>query len=518
MEEENKIEPKDKKVTPLVTFISLIAVFIILVGVMAVFPKGGIQIGESTIQFPTINDFFIPEVEEDSLAKLEKDLAELFDSTVIVSQIDSAIIQHRLDSLKTFRQSIQINSKGQASINTFFKALENARNKKVRIMHYGDSQIEADRITSLLRNELQKKFGGYGVGLFPIIQVARKMSVNIEYSENWKRYPGFGRRDSTITHRKYGAIMALCRYAPMPTNTIIPDSIQHEAWVKIKKPRASYGRTRTHTNMRVFLSNSHVNVNYSITADGVEVKSGVIPPNTPYQTLIANFSTTPEEIVLTFKGSDSPDIYGISLEGSNGVVMDNIPLRGSSGTIFTKQNATLLSNMYANLSPSLIIMQFGGNTIPYLKDEKGAVDYGNWFKSQINFMKRLNPNAAIIVVGPSDMSVKEKTEYVTYPYLEDVRDAMKDAALSSGCLYWDMYEVMGGKNSMPKWVEADPPLAAKDYIHFSPKGAKKMALEFNTKLFDLYNLYKNPDYKPTPKEEEKIKPKKTEEVINDSIQ
>ncbi|MDF1673353.1 MAG: hypothetical protein P1U41_07590 [Vicingaceae bacterium] len=518
MEEENNIKPKENKVAPIVTFISLVAVFVILLGIMAIFPKDGIKIGSSTIQFPTINDFFVPEIEEDSLANLEKDLAELFDSTVVVSQIDSALIQHRLDSLKAFRQSIQINSKGQASINTFFKALENAKNKKVRIMHYGDSQIEADRITSLLRNELQKKFGGYGVGLFPIIQVARKMSVNTEYSENWKRYPGFGRRDSTVTHRKYGALMAFCRYAPMPTSTIIPDSIQHEAWVKIKKPRASYGRTKTHTNMRVFLSNSHVNVNYSITADGIEIKSGVIPPNTPYQTLTANFSTTPEEIILTFKGGDSPDIYGISLEGSNGVVMDNLPLRGSSGTIFTKQNSTLLSNMYASLSPILIIMQFGGNTIPYLKNEKGAVDYGNWFKSQINFMKRLNPGAAIIVIGPSDMSVKEKTEYVTYPYLENVRDAMKEVSLASGCLYWDMYEVMGGKNSMPKWVEADPPLAAKDYIHFSPKGAKKMALEFNTKLFDLYNLYKNPNYKPAPKEEEKIEPKKTEKVINDSIQ
>ena len=515
MDKEKNIEPKEKNIAPIVTFLSLIAVCIILVTIMFFFPKDGIKIGESTIQFPTINDFFVPELEEDSLALLEKDLAELFDSNVVVSQIDSAIIKHRLDSLKAFRQSIQINSKGQASINTFFAALENAKNKKVRIMHYGDSQIEADRITSLLRNELQKRFGGYGVGLFPIIQVARKMSVNTEYSENWKRYPGFGRRDSTVTHRKYGALMAFCRYAPIPTNSIIPDSIKHEAWVKIKKPRASYGRTKTHTNMRVFLSNSHTNINYSITADGVEVKSGVIPPNTPYQTLTANFATTPEEIVLTFKGGDSPDVYGISLEGSNGVVMDNIPLRGSSGTIFTKQDATLLSNMYASLSPNLIIMEFGGNTIPYLKNEKGALDYGNWFKSQINFMKRLNPNAAIIVIGPSDMSVKEKTEYVTYPYLESVRDAMKDAALSSGCLYWDMYEVMGGKNSMPKWVEADPPLAAKDYIHFSPKGAKKMALEFNTKLFDLYNLYKNPNYIPAEKKEET---NKTEETINDSIQ
>ncbi len=506
MEENKEHTTEEKGITPIITLLVLIAVCGILAATMFIFPKDGVKIANTTIQFPTITDFFVPEMNDDSLASIENDIAELFDSTVVVSEIDSTIIKHKLDSLKAFRQSIQINEKGKSSINHFFAALEQAKNKKVRIMHYGDSQIEADRITSLLRNELQKKFGGYGPGLFPIVPVARKMSVNTEYSENWKRYPGFGKKDSTVIHNKYGALMAFCRFAPIPKTEIINDTVSYEAWVKIKKPRASYGRTKSYPLMKVFLSNSHTSINYSIKADGIEIQTGTIPPNTPFQTLTASFTKTPDEILLSFNGGDSPDIYGISLEGSSGVVMDNIPLRGSSGTIFTKQNATLLSNMYANLSPNLIIMEFGGNSVPYIKNDKGATDYGRWFKSQINFMKRLNPKAAIIVIGPSDMSVKEKTTYVTYPYLEAVRDALKDAALSSGCLYWDMYEVMGGKNSMPKWVEAEPALAAKDYIHFSPKGAKKMALEFNTKLFDLYNIYKNPNYK-----------KETVPVVNDSI-
>ena len=499
------MEENKNNTNPIITLLSLLAVMGLLCLIMFIFPQKGISIGSSTVEFPTINDFFIPDIEEDSLSKAQDDIAELFDSTVIVSKIDSAIIQHKLDSLKKFRQGLQLNDKGKSAMHRFFKALDNAKSKKVRIMHYGDSQIEADRITSYLRNELQKKFGGYGVGLFPIIQVAPKMSVNTEYSDNWKRYPGFGRKDSTVNHMKYGALMAFCRYAPIPTSTIISDSVKHEAWLKIRKPRASYGRTKTFSQLKIFLSNSHADIKYKITADDVDMNVGVIQPNTPFQTLRANFTNTPEEITVTFNGSDSPDIYGISLEGGSGIVMDNIPLRGSSGTIFTKQNGTLLSNMYANLSPNLILMEFGGNTIPYIKSDKGATDYGRWFKSQINFMKKRNPNAAIIVIGPGDMSVKEKTDYVTYPYLEAVRDAMKDAAISSGCVFWDMYEVMGGKNSMPKWVNAEPSLAASDYIHFSPKGAKKIAEEFNKKLFEMYNNYKYPN-------------KKKEKTINDSIQ
>ncbi len=503
---EEKNHNKEKQVSPFVTLISLLAVMGLLCLIMLVFPAKGIQIAGSTVQFPTINSFFVPEMEVDSMAKVEEDLAELFDSTVVVTEIDSTIIQQKLDSLKNFRKSLQLNAKGKSSMKGFFAALDNAKNKKVRIMHYGDSQIEADRITSYLRNELQKKFGGYGAGLFPIIQVARKMSVNTEYSENWKRYPGFGRKDTTVKHMKYGALMAFCRYTPIPTSDIISDTINHEAWIKIKKPRASYGRTKSYVRLNVYLSNSHKNVYYTIIADGIELSKGTIATNTPFQTLKASFDKTPEEITISFNGSDSPDVYGISLEGSNGVVMDNIPLRGSSGTIFSKQDATLLGNMYAALSPNLIIMEFGGNTIPYTKSDEAAVRYGKWFKSQINYMKKRNPNAAIIVIGPGDMSVKEGTEFVTYPYLEAVRDAMKDAAISSGCVFWDMYEVMGGINSMPKWVEAEPSLAASDYIHFSPKGARKVAEEFSVKLFEMYNEYKG------------IKPLKDNKAVNDSIQ
>jgi lysophospholipase L1-like esterase len=45
-----------------------------------------------------------------------------------------------------------------------------------------------------------------------------------------------------------------------------------------------------------------------------------------------------------------------------------------------------------------------------------------------------------------------------------------------------MFEAMGGKNSMPKWVDANPPLAFKDYTHFNGTGAKKIAEMFTDAL------------------------------------
>jgi lysophospholipase L1-like esterase len=45
---------------------------------------------------------------------------------------------------------------------------------------------------------------------------------------------------------------------------------------------------------------------------------------------------------------------------------------------------------------------------------------------------------------------------------------MRAAADKGGCMFWDTYEVMGGRGSMRKWQ--DDERAAPDGIHFKPKG------------------------------------------------
>jgi hypothetical protein len=86
--------------------------------------------------------------------------------------------------------------------------------------------------------------------------------------------------------------------------------------------------------------------------------------------------------------------------------------------------------------------------------------------------------------------MKDKDRYVSYPNIEKIRDAMKNAAFDANCAYWDMYEAMGGKNSMPSWVFATPSLASKDFVHFNTRGARIIANMFYNSLMYEYNLYK----------------------------
>jgi lysophospholipase L1-like esterase len=72
------------------------------------------------------------------------------------------------------------------------------------------------------------------------------------------------------------------------------------------------------------------------------------------------------------------------------------------------------------------------------------------------------------------MSQQRGTGYVSYPYLSAVRDAMRDESIARGALFWDLFAVMGGENSMHAWTTTSPPLAGPDHIHFTPAGARKV--------------------------------------------
>ena len=58
-----------------------------------------------------------------------------------------------------------------------------------------------------------------------------------------------------------------------------------------------------------------------------------------------------------------------------------------------------------------------------------------------------------------------------------------------------MYKAMGGMNSMPSWVTADPPLAGADYTHFTPRGAQIISEFFYKALIIEYETYNNQNIK-----------------------
>jgi lysophospholipase L1-like esterase len=468
----------------------LIACLASLSLVIWLFPSQGVQItDEYKLEFLTFNDLFGKDTIE------QVDISAILDVTVdtsaadVLEVVDTAALRARADSIRRTQLMIHYPEGDKSILYSFFKSLE-AGGKRRRILHYGDSQIEGDRITAYVRNEMQKRFGGTGAGMVQAVDIVRRLAVEQAASENMKRYTVFGKRDTLVKHNRYGIMATFVRYSPVP-DTTISDTVQHEAWMSIKPSRLGYAKSRQYNDIKLYFG--HHRRPLSITAyNGEElVRKDSLPATAGLVTLSYQFDKTPEELKLVFKGKDSPEIYGITLDGGSGIAMDNLAMRGSSGTIFGRMNHALMKQIYADLNVKLLILQYGGNVMPYLDDQEEAERYARWFGNQVRSLKNMIPGVSVIVIGPSDMSVKVKDRFVTYPMLPIVRNAMKAEAFKSGAAYWDLYEAMGGLNSMPAWVEAEPPLAASDYTHFTPKGVRQISEWFYHALLKDFKTYQS---------------------------
>ncbi len=474
---------------PFHTLSFIILTFLMLGIITLVFPENGIRVNDKlSINFPTFKKLFLEKKETKTDISNIIALADAEDKEGDNGTDSSTVKEIELkDSTIKLNTSIQYKNTSKTALANFFNSLANLSNedKSIRILHYGDSQIEGDRISDYIRLKLQNQFGGEGPGLISFMPVAPSVVNKISWSQGWDRYQAFAGKDKRVKHNNFGALASITRYCAYCT---VADTTQHKsAWVKIvtsknggpkaaayRKIKLFYGGAQTKTHVELY-ENGSLNNSDSLLAGG---NFNIKEFNLNQSALLHEFK---------FKGKDSPDFYGVSLEGGKGVMVDNMGLRGSSGTFFNQINYSQLKSFYDYLNTKLIILQFGGNSLPYITTKEQADNFGGYLKSQIATIKKIAPQASILVIGPADMSVKEGTEYVTHPQLENLRDAIKKTAFDMDCAFFDMYNCMGGKNSMVTWVEQG--VAAKDYIHFSSGGARKIAVLLYTSLINDYNAF-----------------------------
>jgi len=461
-----------------------VVIFIALGLLSFTFPSGELKITSVLkVSFPSLNSLFNKSAKKDISKALET--LNAVDTSFIIG--DAVSVKTGLPRDTSAKLITWIQARNKQVLNNFFNALSGLKTnpKSVHVLHYGDSQIEGDRITDYLRLKLQGQFGGSGPGLISLTPIAEGVINRVTASNGWDRYNIFTMKDKRVSHNNYGVLGGFSRFHDYKkagdTNTTSSASLV------VTTTKLGGANAMAYKNIKLFYGGAKFKT-WSEFYDGPAlIRADSFEAGGNFR--VKEYNITPGSNIHTFKfsGKDSPDFYGMSLESDNGVVVDNIGLRGSSGTFFHQISFGQLKQFYDYLNVRLIILQFGGNALPSIKDATMAVNYAGYLRGQISILKKLAPRASILFIGPSDMSVKVGTEYVTYPYLEELRDAIKKEVLSSGCAFFDMYDCMGGKNSMATWV--DKKLAASDYIHFSPQGARKIATLLYSALINDYNAY-----------------------------
>lgn len=435
-----------------------LSIFAALAFICIIFPDDGISLFGTKLEFPSLSEVF--EVPIDSTANEEapQDVIEKRKSNIDIAKENEFKAFCETDPARFYMPNNNV-----AYLDPFFKALDGASENLVRIMHYGDSQLECDRISCDLRAQFQSQFGGCGVGLIPVEQTIATYTIAQKTSPSkLSRGLIYGPKENRASHDRYGVMGQVTRIGGKVKVSI-------EGLSKKYPTSASFSR---------------VTVNAKGGSYSVSTAQGSFPlKNIGTSMYSATMPTTTENATITLNGS--AEVYGIMLDGTKGVALDNIPMRGCSGTIFTSIDTSSMVPYFKQSNVKLIILQYGGNSVPYLKEDKKISHYKKQLKEQIELFKCLEPSACILFIGPADMATKQGGKMASYPQMEKVVTALREAANESGVAFWDMYSSMGGRNSIVKWVKANPPLAGKDHIHFTPKGAKEMS-EILYKTFQLY--------------------------------
>ncbi|MEY3451515.1 MAG: hypothetical protein RL711_1341 [Bacteroidota bacterium] len=429
--------------------------------------------GNNTIKFISIKTLFSPEkIEYASVSIIEKRLKATNTATKNTQKDNIAADIAMPDSL-----DIQFPVGNDTLLDPFFKSIQQIATQKnlIRVLHFGDSQIEGDRITGELRKKFQSKFGGCGTGMLHLVdQMNVRHSHKLTNKDNWVKLSAYGYEKNNTNKQNFGV---LASYFQTKENVLSSE-------IEIKK---TYVAKINESKAEVFNVFSMNNTD----SNSIEVSQDNIPLSKENQNqLQTSFSLKrpiSDHLKIKIKNTGDKILQGVSFDCHTGITFDNVPMRGSSGTEFTKINPSLFAAQIKQLNTKLIILQFGVNVVPYILKDYSY--YENLLYKQLIYLKKNAPNVPILFVSVSDMSRKEGESYVSYPNIALVRDAQRKAAFRAGCAFWDLYSNMGGKNSMPSWVNAEKPLANKDYTHFTNKGANYIGhLLYNT-LLNRYEKY-----------------------------
>lgn len=376
--------------------------------------------------------------------------------------------------------------------------------QQLRIAYFSDSIIEGDLITAPLRYELQKRYGGHGVGMVPITSIVAgfRQSIRHDFSKNWESI-------SFMTPDRYDISLGITGYTfiprpyyldSRPLEASLADSIfladgPKTAAPKVEEsPEEAYrhyveedpfveyravdiaGGADSFRRIRLFYSHASDSSFVRISHDSGEFKNLLLKPGQELQNMDISPSQPSKRLRLEFAAEDSLRLYGVSFDDAQGIYVDNFPIRGYSGMYFQRIHKAYLTAFNQALDYDLIVLQYGGN----ITDPENE-DYRNYKLAMIHTIAHLKsalPDVPILIASMHDRAIKTGTQFHTSPDIPLLVKAQSEIAQETDCAFWNVYEAMGGYDSMLGFVNQNPPLAGSDYTHFTRRGAEKIASLF----------------------------------------
>lgn len=345
------------------------------------------------------------------------------------------------------------------SLQVFCKRLERGEGKKrgVRIGFLGDSYIEADIITEDVREWLQKRYGGRGVGFVPVSSPAEGYRLTVEHaSEGWQRY-------TMVYHQKadWKKLLVSGEY-------FVPGE---GAMFRVKGTKVK-GEQRFGEARFFFLNSGETQI--AVKADGRDTLYRPPANDTLLQDICLRGNL--QELEYRFTNTAGFTGFGVFLNDPTGVYVDNFSVRSSSGIVLSIMNEELVVQLSQVVNYDLLVLQFGLNVVLPDSEDYGA--YRRQMVRTIAHLKKCFPQTVFLLMSVSDRGYRQENGYFgTKPGVVRLVEEQREIAREAGIAFWNMFEAMGGKDAMAGFVKREPAWANKDYTHINHLGGKHIAGE-----------------------------------------
>jgi LysM repeat protein/lysophospholipase L1-like esterase len=366
------------------------------------------------------------------------------------------------------------------AIEPFFIKLANADRKKVKVLHIGDSHVQADFFPGYIRENIQQVFGHGGRGfIFPYA------CANTHATYDYKTYDyGTWECAKNIQHNpmlELGVPGVTIRTTDSNAGfkfVFIRPNIIHKSFNEIK---IYYRQVPETFNLKMKCAGSRDTVYIDCRKTN---KAGYITVRVPEIGDTLQFWVDKKDTNQRFF-----ELYGILVENSanSGILYNSVGINGAGYTSILKQS--LFPFQVAELDPDLVIIDVGANDFyPRMIVEP---EFQNNLAGVIEMVRKASPKACIIVSCSQDIYKRSKNIAACKRFSEIARTV----AFQKGCVFYDYYNISGGQYSMMKWLKAG--LAKKDKVHLTGDGYNVKGQLYLNAMLNSYLLFLKGELKDT---------------------
>lgn len=346
------------------------------------------------------------------------------------------------------------NYSGVAPLSHFREALAQSGTRPVHIAVIGDSYIEGDIFCQDLRDMLQRRYGGGGVGF---------MAMHSDF-------PGF--RQSVKQSDSGWKLHDIRTMKQRDSIRVLPGSyaVAQGAATATFRGSGKFGGTAG-WNRSSFAFVAPAAGTVSVTDDSGVTVSHNIAPSGDVQTIVLDGHTTAITVDTDIPGLTALGAY---LDNDTGVTLDCMSVRGNSGHYLRSLNGDMCRQTLPRKEYDLIIIEYGMNVVN--DQETDYTGYARTMARGVEHLRGIYPTADIIILGVGDRGVKDGAGVVSLSTLPAMTSAQRTLARNTSVLFYDTRLAMGGNGSIVDWRSNQ--LVNADYIHLNHAGGRKLATLF----------------------------------------